>query len=166
MTITFECEHCGKEVQAPDEAGGRKGTCPFCKKSNFIPAAESEDDLIPMAPIDEDDEKQQANLVRELMAKERDLRATAGEETPVPLEHKEDLGSEDLHHFVVNYCMDMAAGQTDRATNHVIQLNKFGSKAMDAIDDFVSGKALEPTLDTIPRKHLQQYLADLQRRLS
>jgi len=40
MTIKFHCEHCRRLVQAPDSAGGRRGTCPHCQGSNFIPAGD------------------------------------------------------------------------------------------------------------------------------
>lgn len=37
--IRFRCEHCGKTVQAPHGAGGKRGTCPHCRQSCAIPTA-------------------------------------------------------------------------------------------------------------------------------
>src|SRR4051812_42139876 len=41
MEITVRCTKCGRELQAPEEAVGEKGTCPTCGK-RFIIAAPSE----------------------------------------------------------------------------------------------------------------------------
>ncbi len=60
MSIKFHCSHCGKLVKATDEAGGKRGRCPACKESVYVPLPADEDDAIPLAPIDEQQEKADA----------------------------------------------------------------------------------------------------------
>jgi phage FluMu protein Com len=162
MTINFRCEHCGKKVEAPDSAGGKRGRCPYCKQSNYIPAPVSDDDIIPLAPEEDqpagDDEVRQHEraLIAEL---------AGGEEAPVPLEHRENLEPQDLYHLVVNYCVDMAESRLERAKLHLAELKKVRQVARQAVDDFLSGKALEPTLDRIPLKILQGFLNNLRNEL-
>jgi hypothetical protein len=65
MAIKFNCEKCGRKVQAPDEAGGRRGQCPFCHDSIYIPAPPEQVEEIPLAPLPEDDLKREKEMQRE-----------------------------------------------------------------------------------------------------
>jgi len=165
MSITFQCQSCRKEVTAPDAAGGKKGKCPFCGEMNEIPlppeAGEDDDGLIPLAPIDEEAERREREERRNLYAQEQNLLAESGGTPPVPLEHRDDLTSEELHHFVVNYCLDMAEGKLDRAQTYVAQLKGFGALGTQAVEDFASGTVDEPALKQIPQPVLQAFLKQL-----
>ncbi|MHC4982161.1 MAG: TFIIB-type zinc ribbon-containing protein [Planctomycetota bacterium] len=165
MSITFQCEHCRREVEAPDEAAGKRGKCPFCGQSNYIPSAVSGADVLPLAPINEEEERRRQQEIQKLMERERQLLSEKGGETPPPLEHRENLKSDDLHHFVVNYCLDVAKDNLKRAEQHVQQLKRFGEVGLEAVDDFISGKALEPALDSIPTRTLQSFLKELRERV-
>ena len=108
MSITFECEHCRKEVKAPDSAAGRRGKCPCCGQSNYIPAPVSEEDLPPLAPLDEEEERRQAREVEKLRRQESELISeTGGGAEAAPPEQQGDLKPEDVYHHVVNYWLDM-----------------------------------------------------------
>ena len=167
MTIKFHCEHCGKLIQAPDEAGGRRGTCPHCNGSNFIPAAEKEPEL-EVAPLDEQAERERQEEIERLLDAERDLRAASApvEKTPrLSQRPTTEVDPAELHHLVVNYCLDMANGRLDRAETHVARLNQHRGPNRVAVSDFLSGKILEPTLDPIPAKVLQGFLENLQKQM-
>jgi len=161
MPIKFQCHNCHHEVTAPDAAAGKKGKCPFCGQSNEIPLPVTEDDLIPLAPIDEAAEARERAERRALYEQEKDLLGQTDGETPVPLEHRADLTSEDLHHFVVNYCLDLVDGKLPEAEKSAEQLTRYGSLAAEAVDDFLTGKAMEPALDRIPRPVMQGFLKQL-----
>ena len=168
MSISFQCEHCRKQVNAPDDAGGKRGKCPYCGQSNYIPTPVSEDDIIPLAPIDEADERHREEVVHELFEMEQDLldeRKDTASKTP-PLEHREDVSQEELHHFVVNYCLDMAASKLERANMHAQQLKKFGKVGVQAVDDFITGSTLEPALDSIPSRLLNGFLKQLRKEVA
>ncbi len=165
MTISFRCEHCGKRVNAPDSAAGKRGKCPYCKQGNYIPSPEAAEEDIPLAPIDQQQEKELEEKSRLLQQQEKDLLADSGKGEQFPLEHKEDLSSQDLHHFVVNYCLDMAESNLERARTHVEKLKKFSHTGVEAVEDFADGKAAEPALKRIPDKVLKGFLKHLREEL-
>ena len=163
MSITFKCVQCGKQVAAPEEAAGKRGKCPHCGHSTYIPAPLGDDDILPLAPLDEDAERRAAaeeHALSEMLwdaRSEEDASAGLG-----PLEHRDNVAAQDLHHFVVNYCLDMAAGKLDRARSHAEKLRSFGPAGAGAVDDFVSGRAFEPALDMIDASLLKGFLKQLE----
>ncbi|MHC4563068.1 MAG: TFIIB-type zinc ribbon-containing protein [Planctomycetota bacterium] len=165
MSIQFDCAYCGKIIKAPDAAAGKRGRCPHCGQTNDVPVPlpdTHDDDVFDVAPLDDEDERQREQELRRLMDQERELLAESREQATVPLEQIEDLRPEHLHHFVVNYCRDMADGKLDRTKAHISQLYKFRLTALEAVDEFLSGKVSEPALGDIPPRVLQGFLKSLQ----
>ncbi len=173
MPIKFECMECHKTVTAPDAAGGKRGKCPFCGQLVNIPLPppppepqEEDPDLIPLAPIDEDEERKLAQERKALYAQEQGLfDATAPSEDSAPLDQREDLSSEDLHHLVVNYLLDMFDGNLERAGMHADKLRSLGFAGIGAVDDFLAGKADEPALKNIPKPVREGFLRELKARV-
>jgi phage FluMu protein Com len=165
MALTFKCEHCHKKISAPETVGGKRGKCPFCKQRTYIPMPVSEDEILDLAPLDETEEQEHQKLVDELRAQERDLIANTGGGEPVPLSERDDLSSEDLHHFVINYCIDMADGNLERAAMHAAELKKFYKLGMEAVKYFQIVQGDEPALSKIPPPVVQGFLTDLVDRL-
>ncbi|MCL2700568.1 MAG: RNHCP domain-containing protein [Phycisphaerae bacterium] len=161
MSIQFRCDHCGKQVVAPDSAGGQRGKCPYCNGSNYIPAPVGDDELVPLAPLDEGEERRRQKEIDSLFLAEREILAESGGPPAVPLEQREDLQVEDLHHFVVNYCLDMGKGNLSRARRHVESLRQYGTMGAEAVNDYLTGKTKEPALNTLPPKVLQGFLTQL-----
>ena len=164
MPIQFTCGRCHRELSAPDNAGGKRGKCPHCGHSNYVPlpkAPEADDD-IPLVEVDEEEERR---VERELLEAERDLLAESRRGEDVPLEHRDDLTPEDLHHFVVNYCLDMAAGNLERAARHVQKLKTFRGLGREAVADFLGGKVSEPAMGNIPPPVVQGFLRQLREQL-
>lgn len=167
MTITFQCEHCGKKVEAPDSLGGNRGKCPYCKQSNYIPAPVSDDELIDLAPEDAAEEKHRQEEMQTLRNQEKVLLAElgGGEAAAVPLEHREKVNAEDLYHLVVNFCLDLADSKLEQAGVHLEKLQEFPKPAAAAVEDFLTGKTIKPALDRIPTKVLNGFLDQLQKSL-
>lgn len=163
MAITFQCDHCGKKIEAPDSAGGKRGRCPYCKQTNYIPAPVAEEDLFDMAPEDGADEARRQAELKSLRSQERDLiTELADMGAPAePLEWRHDLKPEDIYHYVVNYCLDMANSNLERAQTHVAELKKVRRTTVVAVEEFLSGKATEPVLNDIPPKLLNAFLTQL-----
>ena len=162
MAITFRCEHCGRLVEASAEAAGKRGQCPHCHEANYIPLPADQRDVIPLEDVDEGEEARRQAEIERLRQVERQVLAEETNEPPIPLEHRENLSVADLHHLVINYCLDMASGKLDRAAMHVDKLRKFGSLAMDAAADIGSGKLAEPALKPIPAAVLKGFCRQLQ----
>ncbi len=162
MSIRFRCQHCHKTVKAPESSAGQRGKCPYCGLSSYIPAPVSEDELIPLAPEDEDYERRRKEEAMRLIEQDPAVVAGGEGEEP-PLEQRDDVDSEDIQHLVVNYCLDMADGNLDRAKQHASRLRQWPSAAGRAVDDLLNKKTLEPALDRIPDKVLAGFLRELKK---
>lgn len=57
MSIELHCPQCEKLIRAPDHAGGKQGKCPYCKNKVYIPLPADEIEVIPIAPIDAEEER-------------------------------------------------------------------------------------------------------------
>jgi len=166
MSITFECGNCRKTIKAPDDAGGKRGKCPHCGHGVFIPnPAGQEEDIIPLAPLDEEEEQRRKKMTEELLKYEKMFYEGEDSSPPVPMEHRENLTAEDFHHFVVNYLLDMQHGNLERARMHVEKMKPFRDLAVAAVDDFAAGRAQEPALGPIPKPVLAGFLRQLKREL-
>jgi len=168
MAISFRCQHCVKKVEAPDSAGGKWGRCPYCKQANYIPMPVSDDELLELAP-DEDEQKGNqgaGTLTPEEQALIAEMGHTAPVTSSIPLEHRKDVKPSDIYHIVVNYCLAMADGKLEQAQMYADELENFHDVAIQAVDDFISGKAIEPALDKIPTKVLQGFLNQLRKFLA
>jgi S1-C subfamily serine protease/DNA-directed RNA polymerase subunit RPC12/RpoP len=53
MSIQFRCGHCGKRIEAPDTAGGKKAKCPVCGCSIAVPSKKPDAFDYLLAGIDE-----------------------------------------------------------------------------------------------------------------
>ena len=161
MAIVFKCGGCQKDVRAPDEAAGKRGKCPYCGQSNYIPTPVPEEEVLYLAPVDEAEERRRQEEIRRLVEQEKAILAAKDAGDAVPLEHREDLTSADLHHFVVNYCLDLYAGKSLRLRTFVEPLRKFKAAGLQAVDDFLSGKVSEPGLKHIQPRTLKTFLLQL-----
>lgn len=72
MPIEFHCQHCGKGIKAPDDAGGKQAKCPNCNGPVYVPTPSDAIEEIPLAPLDEKEEKER---------QERDRKARAVQES-------------------------------------------------------------------------------------
>ncbi len=175
MGIKFRCENCHKTVEAPDSAGGKRGKCPYCGRDTYVPSSVAEEEILPIKPLNEAEEEQRSEQIHTLLEQERDLLAEIGgqPEQPTPQEpadRQADSGKaaggqtagEDKHRLVVNYCLNMANSDLKGAQGRLAELARQGQAAQQAVEDFISGKVLEPTLDIIPRGVLKGFLKKLQ----
>src|SRR3954452_9568460 len=51
MAISIKCPECGRKLNAPDSAAGRRGRCPHCKGIVTLPAAATQDDVLEAEPV-------------------------------------------------------------------------------------------------------------------
>ena len=168
--ICFPCQNCGKEVKAPASAAGRSGKCPYCGHSNPVPAPPDDaeaDDLIPLAPLDKDEEQRRRREVEHLLAQEEAILSATGEAQQEPrLEQRDHVQPPDLHHLVVNYCLDMADSRIERAQTHADKLKRFGEAGVQAVRDFQMDEAREEALDRVAPPLLRGFLKQLMKDVS
>jgi len=65
VSIELHCPECQKLIRAPESAGGKRGKCPYCKKTVYIPSPPDQAEEIALAPLDEEDLKREAALRKE-----------------------------------------------------------------------------------------------------
>jgi hypothetical protein len=171
MPIKIPCPQCGNTIQAPDDAGGKRGRCPHCQHGLYIPLPAEQAGELDLAPLDEQEEQrlqQEQRRLREIERKIFEENVGRGDGAPpaVPLEQREDLSSGDLDHFVVNFCLDMAAGNLERAQLHARNLGRHGPLGRAAVEDFLKDEPDEPALKHIPKPVRKGFLKQLLEELS
>jgi hypothetical protein len=171
MAISFNCIKCGKEIKAPDSYAGKQGKCPYCGQGNNIPMPVDEDDLIPLAPIDENEERRRQQEIDYLRSKEKLLLRELSESSPGPDEpapapkQAARVTIEQCRSDVMNYCLDLANSRLDKLDVYVSRLKNNKALGMTAVEDFMLGRYIEPALDDIPPKVLKGFLTQMREAL-
>ncbi len=173
MSIELHCPHCGKLIRAPDEAGGKRGKCPYCGNSAYIPTPAADDSgEIGLAPIDEEDERHEEELRRESIAyttaldKEAVVDADdesagdAGARQPeIPGEVIDVAG--EVEHFI----LAMRDSKLDEAERAVAALKETGTRATDYIQGLMVDE-MPPQIENVPPPLMKGFLKTLLGRLS
>jgi len=172
MSIEIHCPKCAKLIKAPDNAGGKRGKCPYCKESVYIPLPPDEDEAIGIAPLDESDEERERRLRRESIeyiasvghAKdvppEGAAPASSGAVSPLPPGEVVDVGAE-----VESYLIAMRDSKLDEADRAVRRLKSAGSRAKDHVEGQLLDEMPAP-VEGIPPPLVKGFLKTLSERLS
>jgi len=172
--IEFHCKHCNKLVRAPREAGGKRGKCPYCKQSVYIPTPPDEREEIPLAPLDQEDEHRRKRLEAESLSIERALlrerreppetgpRAGSGE-TAMPPPRGE--GSEDVEALVLSFVKAMRDSKLREADDICIRLRTEPESARDHVQRLLVDEIPPAGLETLPPALFKGFLRTLLDRL-
>ena len=159
MPISFTCENCEKKVKAPDDTGGKYGSCPHCKKKCYIPLPlkEGEDELT-LAPLEEDN-------YDEMMKKTNSLTENILNETAVPddaIDANNDgfVSDKELINGIIMYVRQMLDSNLEQAKDSVARLHKHSLTTKELIKKMLKS-APEPELADIPPRLLNQMLKQL-----
>ena len=161
MSIELHCPKCAKLIRAPDNAGGKRGKCPYCKESIYIPLPPDEAEEIGIAPIDDDDKRRAKELRRESIG----YVAAVGHVKDAPTEGAAAPGSRsdvarpatpgevvDLGKEVEAFLRAMRDSKLTEADQAVARLKQAGSRAKDHVEGLLldemptSIKGLAPPL--------------------
>jgi len=172
MSISFHCEHCGKKIEAPDNAGGKWGKCPACRHKVYVPAPEPEQEEFKLAPVDEQEERRRM----ELLAEEARLRTDILKETDIPDETAGKppqppgtvgvLSDTELNERIITYLRLMADGELDRAEESASVIAGSGRRAVEILDRIALSEIPEPALADIPPQVLSGLIRNLRSRIS
>ncbi len=144
MPVKFHCGKCGKLIKAPDEAGGRRGKCPYCQQSVYIPSPPDQIDVVPLAPDEvEDDQRSRA------LAEESDqLMADLGREREgVPDSAPAAPGGGALHRLIISAIQALQESELERVDRIIAQLKRQGGQAKARVQAMV--------LDELPPAELE-----------
>jgi hypothetical protein len=162
MAIILHCAHCGKKVEAQDDAGGKWGKCPSCHSRIYIPDLGSGEEL-KLAPIDEQDRAKQHELMSETRKLEQDIlleRAAPDEDSDVSMPTF-GMDANQLTRNIVTYLRQTAEGDLAAAEVTADMIVPYGNEAVAILDTIALSEIPEPELADIP----QQVLAGLIRQL-
>ena len=167
MPIQLHCDHCGKKIEAPDNAGGKWGKCPACHNKVYVPAPPADEEL-KLAPIDETEEERRERLRKEAFELTKDILEDSAvtEETPEPSRPAAEISEKKLNEYVVRYLRQMADGDLDKAQSTADRIVPHRRRAMSILDGIVKSDAPDPELEGIPQQVLSGLIRNLRVRMS
>lgn len=176
MPIELHCPACGKLIRAPDNAGGRRGKCPYCASEVYIPLPreDGEDDLL-LRPLDNASEARREQLRKESIEYAAGVDRERGNVPPARSERgsrgsgaRQDTGPDatmDVSDMVRAYVMAMRDSDLDRAE----RLEKGLARQANAARDYIQGLMVDQMglrIENMPQPLIQGFLKNLLSRLA
>ena len=167
MAIVFHCESCKKKIQAPDGSGGKYAPCPHCKHRVYIPMPQSalEGDELKLAPINEEEERQRQQLMRETYT----IQATLLKQKEIPegadLAAATGMDDRELLKHIVIYLRLTADSQIPEAQKTAEKIMQNKRKAAVILDRLAVTDMPEPELADIPSAVLAKLIKTFRAKL-
>ncbi len=171
MPIELHCNHCGKLVRAPEDAGGKHGKCPSCHQDVYIPTPSDALEPLNISPLDPNAERERArlrhetNVVAARLSSERDPgdgpRGAAAGARPAPTP---TLTAHEIEEHVMDYCAAMAGGDLTRAEAIATAARRQPKMLDDVINRIIADELPPAQLAKIPRPVLNGFLKQLRGR--
>ncbi len=171
--IRVTCEHCNHAIKAPLKAAGRRGKCPHCHNSVYIPTPQSELDEIPLELDDEDTRAAAERLKKEAM----EIAAALGRETkevprPTVIPHQESpapqktaLNATEINDLIIRYLLAMQVSELERAETLTVELKGAARQAKSKIQqmmvDAMRPEAVRSMADGLYQGFLRKLLEQL-----
>lgn len=174
MSIELHCPKCAKLIRAPDNAGGKRGKCPYCKESIYIPLLPDDGEEIGIAPIDDADKRREKELRRESIG----YVAAVGHVKDAPPEGAAARGSRsdaapsaapgevvDMGQEVEAFLSAMRDSKLTEADQAVARLKQTGARAKDHVEGLLLDE-MPPSVKGLAPPLVKGLLKTLSERLS
>ncbi|MCG3125350.1 MAG: hypothetical protein CHACPFDD_00168 [Phycisphaerae bacterium] len=165
MAIEFHCPYCSATVRAGDEYAGKRGKCPHCHQSVYIPTPPERIETLDMSPLDARSEQERERLLRETKDLTRKILTdrTAVDSGPPPANSGEGPPPPraDLESLVFQYAESMAAGDLATAEDVAADLRKDLARTDKVVQRILMDEMLPPRLAKIPRPVLVGFFKQL-----
>ncbi|MCH8851955.1 MAG: hypothetical protein IID41_04815 [Planctomycetes bacterium] len=172
--IRVTCQRCNHVIKAPLKAAGRRGKCPHCQNSVYIPTPESELDEIPLELDDGDARATSQQLEKEDVALKAAL-GRDGKEAPgptvtppqreVPAPRKTALDATDINQLIIRYLLAMQVSELERAEALTAELKGAARQAKSKIQqmmvDSMRPEAVRSMADGLYQGFLRKLLEQL-----
>lgn len=169
MSISFNCECCKKRVKAPDKAGGKWGSCPYCQHRCFIPRPKSPNEPeLRLAPVDDSE----LSHMDELMKETHSLTQVILHEDTIHGAGFEDKDAEravqekEVTKQCIIYLREMADGDLITAEKTLKGLKHHKKTALRIFSAMGRSERPEPELSDLPDSILQGLIRDASTKLS
>jgi hypothetical protein len=168
VTIELKCEKCGKTVRAPREGAGRRGKCPYCDASVYIPTPEDELQELPLAEESEADLHHEKALQDERRRIERAWqreRAPADDDSRQPPARASSRpaasSGEGIEATVLAYMLALRDSNLTAADDALAVLLKRRPEARQVVQNLASDQIPPPELAGVPNAVYQGFLKNL-----
>lgn len=172
MGIEFHCSKCSRLIRAPDDSGGKRGKCPYCKESVYIPTPREDLEDIPVAPLDEDSVAVDRRLREESIRYSAALDHEEGEayetseppaaEGGVPMAR---IASVDVGDMVRDFLTAMKDSDMASADAAVEQLKSRAAQAKEHVQRLLVDELMPADLSDIPPPVYKGFLRSLLNRI-
>lgn len=167
--IRLTCESCNHVIKAPLSAAGKRGKCPYCHNSVYVPMPASESEEIPLSPADGTAEATAEELEREALqitsalrreraepqdqsAPSADRPSSAGQAAPTVTQ---------VNDGIVSYLLAMRDSDLDRAEKILHELKPAARQAKDRIEQLMVDAMPPRKLRDLPEGLYQGFLRKL-----
>ena len=169
MPIEFHCNHCGELVRTSAENAGKRGKCPKCHQSVYIPTPPDDIEPLRLAPVDEDEEARRKRLIEESQDLARTIRRERADLPPEPAAAQrpsvppvDDLRlPTDMEALITDYALLMAQGKLNEAQRIATEIRKDLPRADEFIERMTMDELPPVRLSHIPRPVLQGFMKQL-----
>lgn len=166
MSISFHCESCKKKVKAPDNAGGKWGSCPHCNHKCYIPSPPAEEgEELKLVPLEEGYEEKYKNMMRETYGLTQNILGQTDvpeDNTPAP---SGPVTEKELIKDLIAYLRLMADGELPQAEIVAKKISREPKDAKKLLAKMLKAERPEPELQNIPERLLQGLIKDLGKKL-
>ncbi len=172
MAIIFQCEHCDKEIEVPDELGGQMGQCPHCGHSMYTPlAAGAESEPLDLTEVDlAEEDRLQKEMEQSRQAMQRiwsdrrtDDTSRPSRERPVrqPGRGAKAIDPEDAAMTVEQYVLAMAHSSLEEAEALAAHLVGNPQTVNPIIKKALKDGLTNPSLNNVPEALQKGFLKKL-----
>jgi hypothetical protein len=167
MAIEFQCHHCGNKVKTSEEHAGKRGRCPHCKNSVYIPTPSEALDIIPLVPIDEEHEREKEQLAADAQNLSQQIRSdktNVPEDTsdiPMPEPTATSGLKPDVETLIIDYVLAMAEGNLDEAEDYAKDIRANMDEAEEIIERISNDDIMPRQLHRVPRAVMIGFLKQL-----
>jgi len=169
MAIEFHCQHCGHLVRTANEHAGKRGKCPHCHQSVYIPTPSDELEPLRLAPVDDSEareRKRQEEEAREVARRLREDHEVPTLETlkvTLPEPEGDVRLPSDMESLITEYVMCMAEGKLGEAEEYAREIHKDPERANEFIQRLTMDELPPRRLARVPRAVLLGLLKQLQK---
>lgn len=166
MSISFHCESCKKKIKAPDESGGKWGSCPHCNHKCYIPSPPAENgEELSLMPMEEGYEEKYKQMMRETYGLTQNILG----QTNVPEDGTPDpsapVTEKELIKDLVAYLRLTADGELAQAEQLVKKIKRTSKDSKKLLAKMLKAERPEPELQNIPPKLLSGLIKNLGKQL-
>jgi phage FluMu protein Com len=167
-SIEFHCQHCSKLIKAPHEYAGKRGKCPHCHQSVYIPTPTDELEPLHLAPFDDAPEREKEKVEAETHQVIASLRGQRDVPPDVPRQPTPEPQGDvrlqvDVEHLIIEYVLAMAAGRLDEAKQLAADLRNEKARTNEYVQRLTMDELLPARLAKVPRAVVLGFLKQLQK---